>query len=158
MKVWLSDDVNDPDYRAKKAESVEELKELITDITRWINTDIKIKAHKADVKYFLSYLNFIVKHCPEEAQAALCGANAVWFMLLGDAWTGAGIRHLRKKKPYGSAETQHRDISQDEVLKQWDSLHQIEPAITKTQAAKKIAKSLGCSQRTIWTRFKELGK
>ena len=139
------------DTTDKDKAAAEELYALVKQFRQWTKENLTTKsAERARfVNNNLMYLEITVRQHPEQAHAALYCANAVWHMLFEDAWTGYGVRHGRKSKPYFG------EVSRDDVVKALNAIRREEPGISKTKAVPKIAKRLARSQRTVWNKLKE---
>ena len=143
--------MDDATFKARKAAQAPELMTLVDDVRHWVEEHLETKHPQRANKVYreLELLLDAVRDNPEESQAALAGARAMWHMLFADADRGARQRHLGTRQ-------KHEKASGDAVLR---VLHQLQQqGYSKTKAVPVAAEHLECSQRHIWKQLAEAEK
>ena len=137
--------------KSTQSEQAAELLRLADQIANWSEEHLRKKNPErySWLRMQLNALRQLAEQTPEQAGAALLGAKVVWEMLYEDAWSGFGKRGGRKDHPYLG------EVSVVQVVEAYNAVREDNPDISKTKAAPKIAEALGCSERTVWSRFGE---
>ena len=116
-----------------KDKDYQQLQGLIKDFSQWTKDYLEAKSpERANaVNKNLMYLDLTVRQHPEQAEAALYCANAVWHMLFEDARRGARQRNIHQPPP----ELATKDI----LISRIDALHKRNPDWLITMIREQVA-------------------